>query len=125
MNSHRAHVEAKQRTVERRQREDHAPRLSAQVPRLAALRFEIENGDSKYTWPIIVERAPALFDIACTEHACRDGGHNLTWDIMAALRASAPLLKGEDVCHGQVGSGTCGRILRYVAVATYGGPISV
>jgi hypothetical protein len=43
----------------------------------------------------------------------------LTGDVMAALRRSSGRMEGDDVCHGQVGSGTCGRILRYVGVATY------
>jgi hypothetical protein len=117
--SHRNQFEARQRTVERRQREDAAPRLCKEIPRLGYLRFEIENGDSKYAWPIVVERAPALFNFRCSDDTCKDGGHDMTGAVMSALRRSSGRMEGDDACHGQVGSGTCGRILRYVGVATY------
>jgi hypothetical protein len=114
------YIEAQQRTAERRQRENDALRLSAEVPRLSALRFEIENGDARYVWPIVIERAPALFRIVCPEDACKDGGHDVTGEVMYALRRSSARMEGQDVCHGQVRSGTCGRVLHYVGLATYG-----
>ena len=117
--SYRNQHGAKQRTAERRQRENAAPRLSDEIPRLGDLRFEIENGDFKYAWTIVVERAPALFRFGCPEETCKDGGHDMTLDVMSALRRSSARVEGDDVCQGQVRSGTCGRILRYVGSATY------
>lgn len=117
--SYRPQFEARQRNVERRQREDAAPRLKSEFPRLSGLRLEIENGDSKYAWPIVVAYAPALFNIVCSDGTCKDGGHDVTMDIMAALRKTSARMEGNDVCQGQVGSSPCGRTLRYVGVATY------
>jgi len=65
---YRKQSEAALRFAERRRREDDAPRLSAEVPRLLTLRLEIEerSGGSVVAEPvhvrrIVVEHAPALF----------------------------------------------------------------
>ena len=119
MMNHRDQMEARRRAAERRQREDEAPRLHEEAPRLDSLRLEIEDGDSKYLWRIVVERAPSLFEVGCGERACKDGGHNLTLDVMRALRQQKTEFSGEHSCNGQVRTGECARLLRYHAVATY------
>jgi hypothetical protein len=115
----RNNQEAKQRSAERRLREDEAPRLINEVRRLTSLQIDVTNGGSQYLWRIVVERAPALFEIACPEPACTNGGHDITRSVMHALRTSSQRFEGEGVCHGDVPLGSCGRVLKYVAQATY------
>jgi hypothetical protein len=111
--------EAKQRRAQRRLREDTAPRLSDEVRNLTSLDIDVENAGSRYLWRIVVERAPALFEIACSEPTCTSGGHDLTLSIMRGLRASSTRFEGKGACRGDVPLGNCGRILTYVARATY------
>lgn len=120
------HGEAAQRFAERRRREDEAPRLIAEVPRLRGLKLEIEEriGGSPVAEPthvrrIVVEHAPALFLLPCGDSRCRDGGHDLTYSIMRSLSAGETRFEGEDVCSGTQGSSQCGRTLHYVATAEY------
>jgi hypothetical protein len=68
---------------------------------------------------IVVETAPALFIVACADRACRDGGHDLTREIMSALGRGLTEFGGEHTCQGQLGPALCGSVLRYVAVATF------
>jgi hypothetical protein len=128
MYNRRRQSEAAQRANERRQREDEAPRLKQQVPGLVELRLEIEErlGESaiaaaRHTRHIIVDRAPALFDLQCTENSCRDGGHDMTSEIMRALRSGLTEFRGQDGCMGRLGAGAdpCRRVLHYVAFAKY------
>src|SRR6185436_7217073 len=84
--------EAAQRTSERREREDRAPRLLAEVPRLQALDLVISESrsqstsvDTKYVRRIVVASAPALFDITCSDASCRDGGHQVTYHVLRQL----------------------------------------
>jgi hypothetical protein len=111
---------AKQRSVERRLREDEAPRLTKEIKRLKSLQIDVDNGGNKYVWRIVVERAPALFVIACPEPACQNGGHDITRAVLQSLRSAATRFDGESACRGEVASGDCGRVLKYVAQATYG-----
>lgn len=115
----RKHEEVKQRAAERRLREDEAPRLNAEIRRLVSLQIDVENGANKYTWRIVVERAPALFEIACSEPACEHGGHDITRSVTRALAAASTRFEGESVCRGDLPLGSCGRVLKYVATATY------
>lgn len=122
----RRHSEAAQRFAERRRREDEAPRLIAAVPQLESLRLEfresragVQLADTTHIRPVIVERAPALFELPCQDSACKDGGHDLTHEVMRALRQGIEHFHGEDTCRGQVGSAECRRQLSYVGTATY------
>jgi hypothetical protein len=121
----RRNSEAAQRFAERRRREDAAPRLRTEVPGLVSLNLELtEQGAEttaamKHLRRVVVESAPALFEIPCLDPACLDGGHDLTHSIMRALRARASTFEGEDACHGSVRTAACGRVLRYAVVATY------
>ena len=66
-----------------------------------------------------VASAPALFVMPCHDAHCKDGGHDLTREILAELRQRNGRFTGEDACRGTVGSSGCSRVLGYVAVATY------
>jgi hypothetical protein len=116
------------RTAERRQREDDAPRLAETIPTLQGLRLEVLEHSSSISHPeythvrhVVVASAPALFVMPCNDKDCKDGGHDLTQEILAALRRRNARFEGEDVCRGMVGSAGCSRVLGYVAVATYQG----
>ena len=126
MKPSRRHTEAALRATERRKREDDAPRLKEEVPHLEKLKLEIEEhrGDgaisgTRYTRHIVVDHAPALFEIPCGESDCEDGGHDLTPEIMRALRSSSREFSGDDACNGRLGSGYCRRVLVYQAIAEY------
>src|SRR5262245_36083864 len=89
----RRNTEAAQRAAARKQREDDAPRLLTEVPNLESLRLEIdvrrETGTlsgGTHIRRVVVENAPALFFVPCADRDCNDGGHDLTREIMTALR---------------------------------------
>lgn len=118
--------ETANRMAERRRREDEAPRLIAKVPRLDKLRLEILERSSNIARPehthvrhVVVPTAPALFFIPCHDTQCKDGGHDVTSQIMAALQSGKERFEGDDPCQGAVGSAACSRVLSYVGVATY------
>jgi hypothetical protein len=112
------------RFEERRRREDEAPRLHDQVPGLVSLRIDVEDRDgviaeNKYTRRIVVDRAPALFLVPCGDSRCTGGDHDLTADVMLALRSKSTSFHGVDPCRGSLPLGECTRVLRFEAVATY------
>ena len=98
------------------------------VPDLESLKLDVEERSAGASVPeathirrIVVEHAPALFAIPCSDHVCRDGGHDLTQQILQALRGHEKEFEGEDACSGQIGSSPCRRVLRFVAHAAYRG----
>lgn len=117
--------EAAQRSIDRRRREDEAPRLLAEVPSLESLALEIGEGQedavagTSHIKRVQVATAPALFEITCGMRDCKDGGHDLTSEIMRALRAGKTRFEGRDVCRGARGSSECRCVMTYVATATY------
>lgn len=117
--------EAAQRFAERRRREDEAPRLKDEVSTLETLALSLSDSRgvadpaTTHLRHVVVAHAPALFEIPCADAACKDGGHEISHAVMRALREGRTAFEGEDVCHGSVGSAPCGRVLRYVATATY------
>jgi hypothetical protein len=120
--------EVTRRTAERRQREDEAPRLAATIPTLQGLRLEVLERTSSVSHPehthvrhVVVASAPALFVMPCHDTHCKDGGHDLTQEILAGLRGGTGRFEGKDACHGMIGTVGCSRVLGYVAVATYQG----
>jgi hypothetical protein len=122
----RGQTEASLLANERRRREDEAPRLRDEVHELTELSLEIDEyrEDSmivgaRHTRRIVVAHAPALFELPCTDERCRGGGHDLTPEVMRALRSRSLRFQGEHVCTGEVGSGECRRTLRYAAQASY------
>jgi hypothetical protein len=119
--------EAHLRFAERRRREDEARRLHDEVPRLRTLKLEVEEhrreatiAETRHVRHIIVDRAPALFELPCNDPACRDGGHDLTDVMTQRLRSQATDFVIEDVCMGDVRGAACGRVIRLLATATYG-----
>ena len=126
MQNNRRFGEARQRFAERRQREDEAPRLTAAVPHLQSLTLEIAErsegrpvAEPTHVRRVVVEHAPALFVLPCGDARCRDGGHDVTYEVLSALRAGDGRFEGQDGCGGSVGTGQCSRILHFVGVATY------
>jgi hypothetical protein len=123
MMPHRRNGPAAQRYAERRQREDEAPKLNAQVPALARLRLEIEEcvgqGSTKYIRTFVVDHAPALFLVPCGDPRCLDGGHDLTREVMRALRAHEVSFRGSDNCEGAVGTSSCQRVVHFQGTAEY------
>ena len=120
------HSAAAQRQAERRQLENDAPRLAIEAPELLTLRLEIEEHSQiaavgpNYLRLISVAHAPALFLLPCGDNSCADGGHDITHEIMRSIKARQTSFKGDDACRGSLGqSGSCTRILHYVATATY------
>jgi hypothetical protein len=119
--------EAHLRFAERRRREDEARRLHEEVPRLRTLKLEVEEhrrevtiAETRHVRHIVVDRAPALFELPCNDPACRDGGHDLTEGMIQRLRAQATDFVLEDVCMGDVRGAPCGRVVRVHVTATYG-----
>jgi hypothetical protein len=120
------HSEAAERQQERRRREDEAPRLAATVPALEKLRLEVSERSASIARPenthtrhVVVASAPALFVIPCHDTGCKDGGHDLTSRILAALKSKQVRFQGENACTGVVGGAACNRILDYIGIATY------
>ena len=119
--------EAMKRAAARRQREDNAARLQAKVPELKSLSLHIEEGPMglegawvSYVRHVVVERAPALFEIPCGDRACRDGGHDLTRRVMRALQSGKAEHSGRHRCEGSVNGDDCPLELSFVVHATYG-----
>lgn len=114
---------ATQRSVERREAEEGAPRLIAQVPSLRSARIQITEmiptGTTKHIKHVVVASAPALFIIPCGDKACRDGSHDLTAPLMSAFRRRLTSAVGENSCEGTCGTAPCGRSIRYELVAEY------
>jgi hypothetical protein len=126
LHNSRKHSEGAERFAERRKREDEAPRLTAEVPRLRSLALEIEErgeggpvAEPTHVRRVVVEHAPALFVLPCGDARCRDGGHDVTYAVMRALRDGETRFEGQDVCSGSVGTGQCSRALHFVGIATY------
>ena len=122
----RRDTEAARRVAERRQREDEAPRLAAAFPRLESLNIRIAEGNpgisnqlGSHTRRVVVATAPALFVLPCGDSQCRDGGHDLTAQLLAGLRQNKLEFEGEDFCRGAIGNSECRRVLRFVATASY------
>ena len=124
MHSRRSHSPQALRFEERRRREDEAPRLHDQVPSLVSLRIELEDregviAENKYTRRVVIERAPALFLVPCGDLRCSGSEHDLTSDVIVALRSGMTSFHGEDACRGSLPLGECPRVLRFEGVATY------
>lgn len=121
--------EAAERFAERRRREDEAPRLRDVIPDLLDCRIDIAEGrgdatsvDVSHTRRLVVARAPALFVIPCSDPSCRNGGHDVTFELLRGLRERRVEVRGEDACNGDVGAVHCGRVLRFTAHAQYRQP---
>ncbi|MCA9622086.1 MAG: hypothetical protein KC731_23845 [Myxococcales bacterium] len=116
--------EAAARAQDRRDREDAATRLLSVVPNITSLRLdyrELRDGATlvQYTRLVVVARAPALFEIACSDSDCEDGMHDLTRTILNALRDNRTDFIAEDNCRGHRRDRPCGRLLVVRLLATY------
>jgi len=112
--------------MQRWRQADDSPRLSSEVPRLETLRIAVtewradnEINGSNFVRIYPVPAAPALFLLPCGDQACHDGGHDITREVMQALRAGLTSFEGKDPCYGSQGTGQCTRVLAYKATATY------
>jgi hypothetical protein len=125
MHGTRRQGEAAQRAEERRVRENEAPRLRVAVPRLLTLSLFIEDRSDrsvsrpKHVRRVVVQNAPALFLIGCSDSNCKDGGHDMTDLIMRALLRGETSFQGEDPCYGALGPSACTRVLHFDATAEY------
>jgi hypothetical protein len=122
----RKQIEREERKALRTQREDVAGKLLQKVPDLASLSITIHEGrpngcanENQYIRRVVVEHAPALFEVPCSFAGCNDGGYDVTREVLFALASHKARFEGEHTCGGRNGTGDCGRILRYVATATY------
>lgn len=133
MMSHKRTAESRRRdagaassAAERRRREGDAPLLCDEAPGLTSLSIEIKVSgqgpgmpDTRYIRRFALATAPALVLFACGEPRCEAGGHDISAEVMAALRAKQPELQGETVCQGTVGTEGCTRTVHYEVVATF------
>jgi hypothetical protein len=120
--------EALERARARREREDGFARLRDAVPGLETLRLEVTVfeadrpiAEATHVRRVVVDNAPALFEIPCTDRLCEDGRHVLTEDVLRGLRTGRQRFEGAATCSGsgRNGSRGCTRVLRYVAIAGY------
>lgn len=124
MNSRRR-SEAITRFEERRQREREAQRLHDRIPNLATLRLDIAEGrgstnsDPKHSRIIQVQTAPAIFALACGDPSCKEGGHDLTGEILHGLVAGKTRFEMDQACSGTIGTAECGRNMHIEVTATY------
>jgi hypothetical protein len=124
--SRRKDVERDERRTQRQERENAAGSLLKRVPDLASLSIDVDEtrpegcvSNNRYIRRIVVEHAPALFEIPCSYPSCEDGGYDLTREILSALSAQRTHFEGQGTCRGRCGQVDCTRVLRYVAKATY------
>jgi hypothetical protein len=111
---------------ERWKREDAAPRLATEVPSVKTLALVLKDSrglqgvsGTERTQHVIVDRAAALFEVACADPKCEDGGHDLTHEVISALKRRQEQFEGTSECRGSVGGAPCRCTLNYRATATY------
>jgi hypothetical protein len=121
----RKHLEAEERRGIRNQREAAAGKLLQRAPDLTSLSISIHEARSdgyldftQYIRRVVLEHAPALFEVPCSCSSC-DGVHDMTREVLLALASRKTRFEGNYVCRGTCSAGNCGRVLRYVATATY------
>lgn len=122
----RRNAEVMMRAELRRQRADDARRLREVVPELESLQFVIHETrqgqpgqEVTHKRYIVVDRAPALFDIPCSDRKCSEGGHDVTALVMRHLCGHDRQFEGRHVCGGYLKEGDCAYELRFVASAKY------
>ncbi len=132
----RRNPEALNRSRARKQKDDVAQRLRDIAPDLASLQLEISEipvgtphtpGHAptaeardivSYRKHIIIDRAPARFELPCHDHKC-NGAHNITQNVLGALRRKERCIEGSDPCGGETKQGACPYEMQYVIMATY------
>lgn len=123
---HPKHTEAAERFRDRQRREDEAPRLSDRVPDLKNLRLSIafSRGDASvqpsHTRVVVVQRAPALFVVPCANKDCKNGGHDITQQVLDGLRDHKTTFTGTVRCSGELANGSlCDGELQFEANAEF------
>jgi hypothetical protein len=118
--------EAAKRAAERREKENAAKRLHDLVPELAEMtiniderRFGHDESEVRHIRHIVVDNAPAIFDLPCCDRQC-DGHHDITGKILRGLKAHKTHIEGSDRCLGHSRDGDCALELRYTVQASYG-----
>jgi hypothetical protein len=97
--------------------------LAAEFPLLRTARIEIvDSGSTKYARHVVVARSPALFIVPCGDPACKDGGHDITHEVMDAFRRRLETATGESSCGGTTGSAQCRRSIQFTLTAGYADP---
>jgi len=121
-----AHARSSAWRPERWVREDAAGRLQDLAPDLVRLRFELHETtgerrvlDSTRIQHVVVPRAAALFEVGCSDAGCRDGGFDITAEVLRALRDGRAEFSAESYCYGSVGDRPCERVLRCRGVAEW------
>jgi hypothetical protein len=109
--------------IDRRQREDGAPRLAELIPLLVELSIRVDERSMivspKYVRRIVVKRAPALFILPCGNQNCSDGGHDITRDVLTGLRDHQRRFGGSHTCPGWIGGTPCERKMWFECEAVY------
>lgn len=125
-------LELKERRVQRAEREDAAGKLVERVPDLTSVSISIHEtraggctSDTHYIRRVVLEHAPALFLVACSDPRCEDGGYDVTQEILFALASHQARFEGNQPCRGRCGPIDCARVLRYVTTATYREAVAV
>lgn len=121
----RKHLEREERRGLRYQREAAAGKLLQRVPDLTSLSIAIREARpegyldfTQYIRRVVVEHAPALFESLCSRSSC-DGVYDMTQEVLLALTSRRMRFEGQYACRGRCHARDCGRVLRYVATATY------
>ena len=116
---------AARKAAERRVREDAAKRLADIVPDLERLCIRVEEWHEganeahvKHTRHVVVQRAPAVFDLPCCDRHC-DGGHDVTKSVLNALTERRTRFDGRHRCGGTSKEGDCQYELTFTAEAAY------
>jgi hypothetical protein len=124
--SHRRTAEERaERRSRREEREVSAGKLLARAPDLVALDIAMHESrpgscyDNHFIRRVVIAHASALFEVACSYADCKDGGYDLTREVLSALARRQPRFEGEQACRGRCNVIDCTRVLRYVATASY------
>jgi len=119
-------LERKERRIQRDERENAAGKLVQKIPDLTSLSIAIHEtrpegcvSDNHYIRRVALEHAPALFEVACSDPRCEDGGHDVTREILASLASRQACFEGRHACRGRCGAIDCARVLWYVTTASY------
>jgi hypothetical protein len=111
---------------DRWKREDSAPRLRDEVPRLQTLKMNLAELNGEHGVPgsrriqhVIVAQASVRFEIPCGDSACEEGGHDLSRTALDQLRAGRTSFSGTSLCSGRIGDRPCERRLEYQFEASY------
>jgi hypothetical protein len=109
--------------VERRRREDEAPRISKILPQLSTLSIHVDEHSTiaspRYVRRVVIDSASTLFIMPCSDPHCCDGGHDISSAVIEAVRSKRGSFSGTHICDGQIGSRDCGRKIWYSGEASY------